>query len=227
MEEAFDPMRERILRATFKVLCRHGYGKLNLSDVAVQAGISRPTFYKFFSSKDDLLSAFSSFELQLLREDLERAIEGRTGRQRVDALLRFLVDFYGSYQMRGLVEIEPGLVLGQMARALPSLVKVVAPTLAGEVSEAASRGDGAGRLSVCHYPWCPATTTWPVDRSTPCRRRCTVTGNGTCGTSSRQVAVITGGARGAGSPAPGEALVSRVPARPDRRRARRRRACGR
>ena len=52
-----DPMRERILRATFKVLCRHGYGKLNLSDVAAQTGISRPTLYKFFSSKDDLLSA--------------------------------------------------------------------------------------------------------------------------------------------------------------------------
>src|ERR1700739_587773 len=45
-------------------LCRHGYGKLNLSDVATQAGISRPTFYKFFSSKDELLSAFSQVELQ-------------------------------------------------------------------------------------------------------------------------------------------------------------------
>ena len=32
-----DP-RQRILRATFKVLCRHGYGKFNLSDVAAQAG---------------------------------------------------------------------------------------------------------------------------------------------------------------------------------------------
>src|SRR5271156_4430906 len=103
-----DAMRDRILRATFKVLCRHGYGKLNLSDVATQAGISRPTVYKFFSSKHDLLSAFSLFELQLLREDLERAVEGHTGRERVDALLRFLADFYGSYQMRALVEIEPG-----------------------------------------------------------------------------------------------------------------------
>ena len=41
--ETGDPMRERILRAAFKVLSRHGYGKFNLSDVAAQAGISRPT----------------------------------------------------------------------------------------------------------------------------------------------------------------------------------------
>jgi AcrR family transcriptional regulator len=149
--EAADRMRERILRSTFKVLCRHGYGKLNLSDVAARAGISRPTFYKFFSSKDELLSAFSLFELQLLREDLDRAIAGRTGRKRVDALLRFLVDFYGSYQMRGLIEIEPGLVLGQMARAMPALVELVAPALAGQVADPEVVAMALVRLSVCHY----------------------------------------------------------------------------
>ena len=146
-----DPMRERILRAAFKVLCRHGYGKLNLSDVAAQAGISRPTFYKFFASKDDLLSAFSLFELQLLRQDLDRAIGDRSGRERIDALLKFLVDFYGSYQMRGLIEIEPGLVLGQMARALPALVELTAPALAGQVSDPELVAMALVRLSVCHY----------------------------------------------------------------------------
>lgn len=149
--EPDDPMRERILRATFKVLCRHGYGKLNLSDVAAQAGISRPTFYKFFSSKDDLLSAFSLFELHLLREDLDQALGGRTGPQRVDALLRFLVDFYGSYQMRALIEIEPGLVLGQMSRALPALAELVVPALAGEVSDPEVVAMALVRLAVCHY----------------------------------------------------------------------------
>ncbi len=151
MENADDPMRERILRATFKVLCRHGYGKLNLSDVAAQAGISRPTLYKFFSSKDDLLSAFSSFELRLLRADLEHATQGHTGRGRVDALLRFLADFYGSYQMRALVEIEPGLVLGQLARALPALVELIAPKLQGQVSDPQLVATTLVRLSVCHY----------------------------------------------------------------------------
>ena len=146
-----DPMRERILRATFKVLCRHGYGKLNLSDVATQAGISRPTFYKFFSSKDELMSAFSQFELQLLREDLDRAIGGRVGHERVAALLQFLVDFYGSYQMRGLIEIEPGLVLRQMARALPALVELIAPALAGQVSDPDVVAMALVRLAVCHY----------------------------------------------------------------------------
>jgi TetR/AcrR family transcriptional repressor of uid operon len=144
-------MRERILRATFKVLSRHGYGKLNLSDVATQTGISRPTLYKFFSSKDDLLSAFSVFELRLLGEDLDRAVGECAGHDRVEALLRFLVDFHGSYQMRGLVEIEPGLVLDQMATALPDLVHLVMPILAGQAEDPEAVAMALVRLSVCHY----------------------------------------------------------------------------
>lgn len=144
-------MRERILRATFKVLCRHGYSKLNLSDVAAQAGISRPTLYKFFSSKDDLLSAFSVFELRLLREDLGHAIADRSGAEKVEALLQFLAGFHASYQMRGLIEIEPGLVLDQMARALPALVELVTPALAGQVRDPEVVAMTLVRLAVCHY----------------------------------------------------------------------------
>jgi AcrR family transcriptional regulator len=144
-------MRERILRAAFKVLSRHGYKKLHLSDVAVQADISRPTLYKFFESKEDLLSAFSRFELQQLRADLDRAVAGHVGRDRVDALLGFLVDFYTSYQMRGLIEIEPSLVLQQMADSLPVLVGLVAPVLVGEVADPEAVAQTLVRLSVCHY----------------------------------------------------------------------------
>lgn len=146
-----DPMRERILRAAFKVLSRHGYGKFSLSDVAVQAGISRPTLYKFFTSKDDLLSAFSQFELALLRADLDRAIAGCSGRNRVDALLDFLADFYRSYQMRGLIDIEPKLVLEQMSTSLPTLVDLVVPALAGHISDPDVVAQALVRLSLCHY----------------------------------------------------------------------------
>src|SRR6476620_5698412 len=145
-----DPMRERILRATFKVLCRHGYGKFNLSDVAAQAGISRPTLYKSFSSKDELLAAFSEFELQLVRDDLARAVDGRKGRQRLDAVLRFLADFYGSYQMRGLIEIEPGLVLTQMGDALPALGQLIESELSVQVSNPEVVAMTLVRLAVCH-----------------------------------------------------------------------------
>jgi AcrR family transcriptional regulator len=42
--------RQRILAATAEVLGRHGMTKLSLSDVALQAGVSRPTLYRWFAS---------------------------------------------------------------------------------------------------------------------------------------------------------------------------------
>lgn len=146
-----DLMRQRILQATFKVLSRHGYGKVSLSDVATQAGISRPTLYKNFSSKVELLSAFSQFELNLVREELARSVDGHSGRQRLDAVLRFLADFYGSYQMRGLIEIEPAVVLSQMGKALPALGELIAEEIAGQVSDAEAVAAALVRIAVCHY----------------------------------------------------------------------------
>ena len=43
--------QQRILAATAEVLGRNGKRKLSLSDVAVQAGVSRPTLYRWFASR--------------------------------------------------------------------------------------------------------------------------------------------------------------------------------
>ena len=54
--------QQRIPAATAEVLSRNGKRKLSLSDVATQAGVSRPTLYRWFASKEELLSAFSRYE---------------------------------------------------------------------------------------------------------------------------------------------------------------------
>ncbi len=63
----------------------------------------------------------------------------------------FLVDFHGSCQMRGLIEIEPGLVLEQMGRALPELVRLIAPLPAVQTSDPEAPAMTLVRLAVCHY----------------------------------------------------------------------------
>lgn len=57
---------DRILDATVEVAALYGLSKLSMSDVASRAGISRPTLYKYFSSKDDLVAATVSREAMLL-----------------------------------------------------------------------------------------------------------------------------------------------------------------
>ena len=58
----------------------------------------------------------------------------------------------GTYQMRGLIEIELGLVLAQMDRALPVLGELIARELAGQVdADPETVAMILVRLAVCHY----------------------------------------------------------------------------
>ena len=72
--DAENSTRQRILAATAEVLGRNGMTKLSLSEVAVQAGVSRPTLYRWFASKRDLLDGFVVWE----RQFYERAVADAT-----------------------------------------------------------------------------------------------------------------------------------------------------
>lgn len=50
--ERLDAMRRQILSATGAVFIQRGYHGLSVELIVVQAGISRPTFYKYFASTD-------------------------------------------------------------------------------------------------------------------------------------------------------------------------------
>jgi AcrR family transcriptional regulator len=143
--------RTKILEAVSTVLTRYGYSRLNLSDVAAQAGISRPTLYKFFPSKEELLEAFGQYERQMVSEAMAAATAGLVGEQRLDAALRFMADFYHSQRLRRMVELEPDLVLLEMSRALPELRTLLEPFLEPFVSDPEVAATTVARIAMCHY----------------------------------------------------------------------------
>src|ERR1700760_925171 len=50
-----DDARERILAAAERCLGRHGIRKTTMDDVAGEVGWSRPSVYRYFADRDDLL----------------------------------------------------------------------------------------------------------------------------------------------------------------------------
>jgi len=56
-QKAKAQLRMRILRAAMTVFGRLGYGDTRVEDILEEAGISRPTFYRYFKSKDELFDA--------------------------------------------------------------------------------------------------------------------------------------------------------------------------
>lgn len=145
-----DSTATRILKATTIVLSRRGRTGLNLSEVAAQAGVSRPTLYRLFSSKDKLLDALGRHEQQVAHDAVRAAMAGTSGAERVDALLRFIADFTKSYPLRNLIEIEPSHELGELTRVLPAIREWVREVI-GNVEDSDVIAGAIVRVALCHY----------------------------------------------------------------------------
>jgi AcrR family transcriptional regulator len=119
--------RERILEATLEVLARSGARRLSLSDVAATAGVSRPTLYRWFVSKEALLEDFGVYEQQKYDAGIANAVAGLDGEPRLDAILRFIVEFQQTYSLRRIVDVEPEHVVYQMTRVMPIMRERLLP----------------------------------------------------------------------------------------------------
>jgi AcrR family transcriptional regulator len=147
--EADGSTRERILAATAEVLGRAGMMKLSLSEVALQAGISRPTLYRWFASKEELLDAFGLWERHNFDSGVAKATVGLRGSERLDAALRFIVEYQQSYSGVRMIDIEPGHVIGQMEYVLPVMRERLERLLPGPKGAVAAAT--ATRVAVSHY----------------------------------------------------------------------------
>lgn len=147
--EAGPSIRRRILDATHVVLSRSGHKNLQLSDVAAEAGVSRPTLYRYFGSRQGLLDAFSVYEQDNFDAGIAAAVAGLRGADRLDTALRFIVDFQDSHSARSVVDIEPDHVLDHMRRSLPVIRDRIRQVITGEHADVAA--SAVVRIAVCHY----------------------------------------------------------------------------
>lgn len=141
--------RHRILVATADVLARSGQTKLSLSEVALQAGVSRPTLYRWFADKQELLDAFGNYERMMFDDGISRATVGLRGTEKLDAALRFIVQYQQSYSGVRLVDIEPEVVIAQLAHVIPIMRARLLKLLSG--ANAAVKAATAIRVAVSHY----------------------------------------------------------------------------
>jgi AcrR family transcriptional regulator len=70
-----DQLGERILDAAVEAASIHGITRLSVADVARRAGLSRPTLYKRYPSKDALVSAAIVREAARVIEAVQQAVD--------------------------------------------------------------------------------------------------------------------------------------------------------
>jgi AcrR family transcriptional regulator len=141
--------RRRILAATSEVLARSGQTKLSLSEVAMQAGVSRPTLYRWFASKEELLDAFGLYEREMFDSGISKATAGLRGNEKLDAALEFIVSYQQSYSGVRMIDIEPEVVIAQLALVIPVMRARLERMLQG--SNRAVKAATVIRVAVSHY----------------------------------------------------------------------------
>ena len=141
--------RQRILAATAEVLGRNGMTKLSLSEVAIQAGVSRPTLYRWFASKRDLLDGFVVWERQFYERAVTDATAGLPTTKKLDAALRVIVEYQQSYPGLRMIDIEPAQVIRRLSRVIPLMRERLERLAHGPDAELAVAT--AVRVAVSHY----------------------------------------------------------------------------
>jgi AcrR family transcriptional regulator len=88
--------RARLLDAMVHIAVRDGYASATIAQVIAHARVSRPTFYDYFSDKDDcVLAAVAAVQQQLL-DRTRRAVESMQPSQASAASIAALVEFAAS-----------------------------------------------------------------------------------------------------------------------------------
>jgi AcrR family transcriptional regulator len=129
---------DRILDAARRLVIRNGARKLSLSDVATMAGVSRPTIYRYFVSKEELIDALGKHEHRRFTAVMDAAIADLTGTARLEAAVGVVATFVEAQPPGRLLDLEPGFAHEQMAQALPMITQGLTLVL-----QQCAREDGA------------------------------------------------------------------------------------
>jgi AcrR family transcriptional regulator len=98
-----------------EVAVHEGYAAASIARTIAQAGVSRPTFYEYFTDKDDcFLAALADSHQQLLPE-IHQAIQNAPPEQAAQAAIAALIDFASSQPTRARFLLTEPMAAGPQA----------------------------------------------------------------------------------------------------------------
>jgi TetR/AcrR family transcriptional regulator, repressor for uid operon len=121
---------EAILAAARRTIRARGPEKLSISAVAAEAGVSRPTVYRWFPTKALLLGAITAHEVEQFDLGLQTLADehGDPG-ARLDAALRYLVTYLDETLGPDAIRVDADFALQGLNDSLPSHVTSLADVL--------------------------------------------------------------------------------------------------
>ena len=130
------PTSVLILEAARRTIRVRGPEKLSMSAVAAEAGVSRPTLYRWFPTKALLLGAITAYEVEQFDDGLqELADRHRDPGRRLDAALRYLVTYLDETLGADAIHVDADFALQGLADSVQSHVTSLARVLGDALDE--------------------------------------------------------------------------------------------
>jgi AcrR family transcriptional regulator len=139
---SFNATEERILAAALSLIGRRGIRRLGMQEISDAAGVSRGTLYRYFPSKDHVLSAAADFDGVRFSAGLDEAMAAVEDGGRLAAFLSYIFEFIRTHPARSLFETEPGYVLSFLLDRLPLMRREIADRLGPDVDAMPAVRDG-------------------------------------------------------------------------------------
>jgi AcrR family transcriptional regulator len=121
MADLVPATRDRILEAALLAMGRVGLRRLTMGDVGEVAGLSRGTVYRYFPTKEHLLSVVVEYERDRFSDGLRASLAGvPTDELGLDEVAEFIITYFRQHPALTLmIDTEPAFVLGYVRRQLP------------------------------------------------------------------------------------------------------------
>jgi AcrR family transcriptional regulator len=122
---------QKILAGTMKALSRQGASKLSVSDICEASQIARGTFYRYFTSKEEVLAALGQHFEEGVAAAFAAAIEANPD---PDMRVQVVLDTIIAYRAAGgdwnqMLDVAPEFTLEFIRDTFPNLVDVVTDAL--------------------------------------------------------------------------------------------------
>ncbi|ETB34934.1 TetR family transcriptional regulator [Mycobacterium avium subsp. hominissuis 10-5606] len=136
-DQRSDKTVEKIMVGTMKAISRQGTYKLSVSDICEASGVARGTFYRYFTSKDDVLAALGAHFEDGVAEAFSAAIEVNPDPAvRVQVVLDTIIAYRtASGDFTRMLDVAPEFTLAFIRDTFPKLVDAVTTALGPAAEE--------------------------------------------------------------------------------------------
>ncbi|NDJ87947.1 TetR/AcrR family transcriptional regulator [Mycolicibacter kumamotonensis] len=137
IDQRSDKTVEKIVAGTMKAITRQGTHKLSVSDICESSGVARGTFYRYFTSKDDVLAALGRHFESGIAGAFAAAIEvDPDPADRVQVVLDTII----AYRAAGgdfvrMLDVAPDFTLWFIRETFPTLAEAVTTALGPAAEE--------------------------------------------------------------------------------------------